>query len=71
MKTFTSVIEEIGNPFTDENSDVLILDITDIVDPAVVDSMNKLEEIGREQYKCTMQLLPDILSLRNSLSKTQ
>lgn len=50
LKALSSVIEEMGNPFTEESSDLLVLDTRDIADPAVSDAMRKLEKTGQEQY---------------------
>ena len=44
------MIEGMGNPFTDESKDLLVLDIRDIVDLSVVDAMYNLKEKGQEQY---------------------
>ena len=42
------VIEEMGNPFIEETKDLLRLDTTDIVDPAVASSICCAEEKGIE-----------------------
>lgn len=39
-----------GNPFTEDSSDLLALDSRDIADPAVVDTVCQIEKIGKEQY---------------------
>ena len=39
-----------GNPFTENSNDVLILDIRDLADPAIIDSVRKIEKLGQEQY---------------------
>ncbi len=40
-----------GNPFTEESTNLLRMDTRDIMDPAVVSSVCQAEEIGLEQYK--------------------
>ena len=39
VKALSNVIDEMGNPFTDESNDLLVLDTTDIVDSSVVSTM--------------------------------
>ena len=49
VKNLTNTIEEMGNPFTENSSD-LVLDSGDLPDPSVVDTVRRIEEIGQEQY---------------------
>jgi len=39
VKSLVSTIEEMGNPFTENSSDLLALDSRDIADPAVIDTV--------------------------------
>ena len=41
---------ELGNPFCDDNSDLLVLDSRDMADPAVVNTVRQIEKPGQEQY---------------------
>ena len=50
VKNLTNTIEEMGNPFTENSSDRLVLDSRDLADPSVVDTVRRIEEIGQEQY---------------------
>ena len=40
-----------GNPFLESSSDLLVLDTRDITSETVVDTVNKIQELGQEQYK--------------------
>ena len=44
------VMEEMGNPFTEETTDLLRLDTRDTIDPGVVTSVRQAEGIGQQQY---------------------
>ena len=48
--SLTSVIEEMGNPFTEDNLDFLVLDNKEIMSKTVVDTVKSIEIIGRQQY---------------------
>lgn len=50
VKALSNVIEEMGNPFTDESNDLLVLDTRDLADPSVVNTVCNLKKIGQEQY---------------------
>ena len=43
-------IEEYGNPFTENSSDLLVLDNRNIAEQAVVDTVFQIELLGQEQY---------------------
>ena len=40
-----------GNPFTEDSSDFLILDSRNIVDVTVSDAMLQIEKLGLDHYK--------------------
>ena len=42
---------EMGNPFLEETTDLLRLDIKDIMDQAVVYAVCHAEEMGQQQYQ--------------------
>ena len=39
-------MEDMGNPFTEESSDLLVLDSRNIADAAVADTVQQIEQIG-------------------------
>ena len=49
VRSLASTIKEMGNPFTEESSDLLALDNRDIADPNVVDTVHQIEKL-KEQY---------------------
>ena len=51
VNVLSNVIEEMGNPFIDNNCDLLVLNTREPADPAVVDVMCMIEKLGREQYE--------------------
>ena len=38
------------NPFTEDRTDLLVLDSGDIADPEVIESIRKVEKLGQEQF---------------------
>ena len=50
VRSLVSTIEEMGNPSTEDSSDLLALDSRDIADPAVIDTVRQIEKLGEEQY---------------------
>ena len=50
VKAPSSVIEDMGNPLSDESRDLLIFDTRDIVDSSVVDAMYNLKAKRQQQY---------------------
>ena len=49
VASLVSTKEEMGNPFTEDSSDLLTLDSRDIADAAVIDTVRQIERLG-EQY---------------------
>ena len=45
------VIEEMGNPFTEDSVDLLVLDTRDVAEPAIVETVRVIEKTGRVQYE--------------------
>ena len=43
-------MEKMGNPFTEDSTDLLVLDSGDIADPEVIESIRKVEKLGQEQF---------------------
>ena len=51
VRSLTHVIEEMGNPFTEYSSDLLVLNSRDVVDTAVAETVGQVLKIGLEQYE--------------------
>ena len=51
VQSLVSTIEELGNPFEEESTDLISLVSKDVADPAMKASLNKIEEIGKNQYE--------------------
>ena len=39
-----------GNPFTEDSSDLLALDSRDFADPALIGTVRQIEKLGEDQY---------------------
>ena len=50
ITSLTDVIEEMGNPFPENSKDFLVLDSSDLADPAVIDTLRQIKSLGQEQY---------------------
>ena len=50
VRSLVSNIEEMGNPFTEDSSDLLTSDSRDIADAAVIDTVRQIEKLGEEQH---------------------
>ena len=50
VKRLANTIEEMGNPFTENSNDLLVLDSRDLADPAVINTVRQIEKLGQEQY---------------------
>ena len=51
VKSLISVIDVMGNPFTDESGDLLVLDTKDLADTSVVKRVEEVETLRREQFE--------------------
>lgn len=51
VKSLCSVLEEMINPFLEQSEDLLVLGTRDITDSSVVQTVRKIEEIGKAQYQ--------------------
>ncbi len=51
VKALSVAMEDMGNPFTEDSNDLLVLDSRNIADAAVADTMQQIEQIGIEQYE--------------------
>ena len=50
VKALAETIEDMGNPFSEKGSDLLVLDTRDLADPVVIESLNHIKKLGRDQY---------------------
>ena len=51
VKSLVEAFEEIGNPFLEDSEDLLVLDSRNIVDASVRDAIQKIEQLGIDQYE--------------------
>ena len=47
VQPITDIIVQMGNPFTENSSDLIILDTRGIADPAIVERVNQTEKLGK------------------------
>ena len=50
VKSLKKVIEQMGNPFSENSGDLLVLDSRSIADSAVTDRMRHIERLEFDQY---------------------
>ena len=50
VNALVTTFETMGNPFTEETTEVLVLDTRDVADPKVSESITKIEDLGKQQY---------------------
>ena len=46
VEALSAAMEDMGNPFTEESSDLFVLDTRNIVDAAEADTVQQIEQIG-------------------------
>ncbi|KAG0710519.1 hypothetical protein GWK47_022642 [Chionoecetes opilio] len=51
VRSLSRVMEEVGNPFAEYSSDLLVLNSRDVVNTAVADTVRQMEKLGLEQYE--------------------
>ncbi len=51
VKSVVSIMSEMGNPFKEESTDLLVLDSKEIMNSEVVHLVRNIEDIGRKQYQ--------------------
>jgi hypothetical protein len=51
VKSLSKAMEEMGNPFSESSSDLLVLDSRNIADAAVADTVRRIQKLGLDQYK--------------------
>ena len=45
VQSLTDIIEQVGNPFTENSSDLIVLDTRDIADPAIIELVSQIEKL--------------------------
>ncbi|KAJ8050255.1 hypothetical protein HOLleu_03389 [Holothuria leucospilota] len=50
VRSLSRAMEEMGTPFAEYSSDLLVLISRDVVDTAVADTVLQMEKVGLEQY---------------------
>ena len=55
VQSLVSIIEELGNSFEEESTDLISLVSKDITDPAMKATLNNIESIGKGQYELFYQ----------------
>ena len=55
VQSLTDIIEQMGNPFTENSSDLIILDTRDIADPAIIECVRQIEKLGTDRYELYVQ----------------
>ena len=50
VKAFSGAIRDVGNPFSEDSKDLLVLNSRDIADPAVINTVCNIDKLGQEQY---------------------
>ena len=51
VRSLTTTFEEMGNPFSENSEDLLVLDTRDIMSSSVTETVRRVETIGEELYK--------------------
>lgn len=51
VSSLSRSMEEMGNPFAEYSSDLLVMDSRDVMDKAVANTIGQIEKLGLEQYK--------------------
>ena len=50
VQPMVSVIEDFGNPFEEDNADLLVLDTKEIAPPAAVNALRRAHKVGKMQF---------------------
>ena len=51
MKKLLKVLDELGNPFMETSTDLLVIDTRDVMDDAVAETVRNIEHLGKNQYE--------------------
>jgi hypothetical protein len=73
IKRLVEVMEEMGNPFLKETTDLLRLDTRDIIDPAAVSSiiLCQAKTLGQKQTFVTNQLVDQKTPINEAIKKNK
>ena len=67
VQSLTDTIEQMGNPFTENSSDMIILNTRDIADPAIIERVCQIEKLGTDRYELYVQeCLVEKTNLKNT-----
>jgi len=55
VRSLVSVIEELGNPFLEETTDIVVLDTKDIASSSVIHSVQNVQKVGKEALESFVQ----------------
>ena len=55
VKALSGAMEEMGNPFSESSSDLLVLDSRNIADTAVADVVRQIKKLGHDQYQAYVE----------------
>ena len=71
VKALCGAMEEMGNPFTENTSDLLVLDSRNIADAAVVDVVQQIEKLGLNQYEAYVEdrLVKQCIPISNPIKR--
>ena len=69
VQRLTMVLEEMGNPFTEETGDLLTLDTKDIAESSAAERVATHLQKGKEQFKTFMDKLDDGQYFYQSIKK--
>ena len=56
VQSLTDIIEQVGNPFTENSSDLIVLDTRDIADPAIIELVRQIEKLGTDRCELNVQV---------------
>ena len=51
MLSLVEAIAEMGNPFLDQSDELLTLDLANVMDQSVVETVRTIEALGKEQFQ--------------------
>ena len=51
VKSLCDTLEDMGNPFMEDSSDLLVLGTQDVVDTEIIETVKHIKRVGNEQYR--------------------
>ncbi len=61
VRSLVSAFEDLGNPFEEESTDLLVLDTKEIADLTAVKTVQNVKKIGQDKFKgFTNPLVPEL-----------